>query len=174
MDTSSRFLTHGVTDRLLDHSPVSALLMSISDARFALNGLLLETVFTKTDEFVDRIQMHYLSMLQMQLFKVQDSTHSHTHTLAFSSLFSPSLPFFLGFSLSLSLSLSPLFLCPLFLSFGKLLFSIETIRWFYLIFPNKVIGSSDALGSPINFVSGLGTGVYDFFHEPAKVKRKRD
>ena len=34
---------------------------------------------------------------------------------------------------------------------------------------SQVIGSSDALGSPINFVGGLGTGVYDFFHEPAKV-----
>jgi len=32
----------------------------------------------------------------------------------------------------------------------------------------KIIGASDALGSPVNLVRGLGTGFYDFFYEPAK------
>lgn len=32
----------------------------------------------------------------------------------------------------------------------------------------KIVGSADFLGSPVNLVNNLGTGVYDFFHEPAK------
>jgi len=32
----------------------------------------------------------------------------------------------------------------------------------------KIIGSADFLGSPVNLVSNLGTGVHDFFYEPAK------
>jgi len=40
----------------------------------------------------------------------------------------------------------------------------------------KIIGSVDFLGNPVNFVSHLGSGVYDFFHEPLKgiVKSPRD
>ena len=38
----------------------------------------------------------------------------------------------------------------------------STIREFH-----KMLGSADLLGSPISFVSTLGTGFYDFFHEPA-------
>ena len=30
-----------------------------------------------------------------------------------------------------------------------------------------MLGSADLLGSPISFVRSVGTGVYDFFHEPA-------
>ena len=30
-----------------------------------------------------------------------------------------------------------------------------------------MLGSADVLGSPINFMRTLGTGVYDFFNEPA-------
>jgi len=32
----------------------------------------------------------------------------------------------------------------------------------------KILGSADILGSPVSLVSNLGTGVYDFFHEPAE------
>ena len=32
----------------------------------------------------------------------------------------------------------------------------------------KILGSADFLGSPVSLVSNLGTGVYDFFHEPAE------
>jgi hypothetical protein len=32
----------------------------------------------------------------------------------------------------------------------------------------KILGSIDILGSPISFFSNLGTGWYDFFHEPAR------
>lgn len=31
----------------------------------------------------------------------------------------------------------------------------------------KVLGSTDVLGNPVSLLSNLGTGVYDFFHEPA-------
>ena len=31
----------------------------------------------------------------------------------------------------------------------------------------KILGSADILGSPVSFISNMGTGVYDFFHEPA-------
>ncbi len=31
----------------------------------------------------------------------------------------------------------------------------------------KVLGSTDFLGNPISLLKNLGTGVYDFFHEPA-------
>jgi hypothetical protein len=30
----------------------------------------------------------------------------------------------------------------------------------------KVLGSTDILGNPISLLKNLGTGVYDFFHEP--------
>jgi vacuolar protein sorting-associated protein 13A/C len=32
----------------------------------------------------------------------------------------------------------------------------------------KLVGASDVLGSPINLFSGMKSGFYDFFHEPAK------
>ena len=44
--------------------------MNITDARFQLNGLLLESVFAKREEFTERVCMHYLAMLQHQMFKV--------------------------------------------------------------------------------------------------------
>lgn len=31
----------------------------------------------------------------------------------------------------------------------------------------KVLGSYEFMGSPVSLVSNLGTGVYDFFYEPA-------
>eukprot|EP01103_Thecamoeba_quadrilineata_P000443 TRINITY_DN10380_c0_g1_i1.p1 TRINITY_DN10380_c0_g1~~TRINITY_DN10380_c0_g1_i1.p1 ORF type:complete len:564 (-),score=101.04 TRINITY_DN10380_c0_g1_i1:75-1562(-) len=31
---------------------------------------------------------------------------------------------------------------------------------------HKVLGSADILGSPISLMNSLGTGIYDFFHEP--------
>jgi hypothetical protein len=37
------------------------------------------------------------------------------------------------------------------------------IRQAYLL-----VGSADFLGNPVSFVSNLGTGVKDFFYEPAK------
>ena len=101
------------------------------------------------EEFTERVCMHYLAMLQHQMFKVCVCVcvcvrsllrecvcitllcYTHTHTLHRSSS---------HLKHTTLISLLP-----------------------------QVIGSSDALGSPINFVGGLGTGVYDFFHEPAKV-----
>lgn len=32
----------------------------------------------------------------------------------------------------------------------------------------KILGSVEFLGSPASLISNLGTGVYDFFHEPAR------
>ena len=32
----------------------------------------------------------------------------------------------------------------------------------------KILGSADFLGSPVSFISNMGTGWYDFFHEPAQ------
>jgi len=32
----------------------------------------------------------------------------------------------------------------------------------------KVVGSADMFGNPVGFVQSLGTGVIDFFYEPAK------
>lgn len=32
----------------------------------------------------------------------------------------------------------------------------------------KILGSFEMLGSPLTLINNLGTGVYDFFHEPAK------
>ena len=39
----------------------------------------------------------------------------------------------------------------------------QGLREFYLL-----LGSADVLGNPVSLVSNLGTGVYDFFHEPAE------
>ena len=39
----------------------------------------------------------------------------------------------------------------------------QGLREFYLL-----LGSADVLGNPVSLVSSLGTGVYDFFHEPAE------
>ena len=33
-----------------------------------------------------------------------------------------------------------------------------------------MVGSSDALGSPVSLFSGISHGFYDFFHEPAMVR----
>lgn len=40
----------------------------------------------------------------------------------------------------------------------------------------SIIGSLDFLGSPVALVSNLGTGMYDFFYEPAKgiIKSPKD
>ncbi len=40
----------------------------------------------------------------------------------------------------------------------------------------KILGSMDFIGSPVNLVSNLGTGLMDFFYEPAKgiVKSPKD
>merc|ERR1712000_781872 len=32
----------------------------------------------------------------------------------------------------------------------------------------KILGPIDILGSPVSLVNSLGTGVYDFFHEPVE------
>lgn len=32
----------------------------------------------------------------------------------------------------------------------------------------NILGSFEFLGSPVTLLSNLGTGFYDFFHEPAK------
>lgn len=34
----------------------------------------------------------------------------------------------------------------------------------------RIIGSSEFIGSPVSLVSNLGTGVIDFFYEPAQVR----
>jgi hypothetical protein len=58
-------------------------------------------------------------------------------------------------------------------------FSIPTVIAFEIIFLSltldrlyrrllKILGSFDALGSPISLVQNLGTGVKDLFYEPAK------
>ena len=36
-------------------------------------------------------------------------------------------------------------------------------------FSMQIFFSSDTLGSPVHFFTGVKTGVYDFFHEPLKV-----
>ena len=36
------------------------------------------------------------------------------------------------------------------------------------------MGASDALGSPLNFISGVSSGFYDFFHQPIKEIRTAD
>ncbi|PRP86239.1 vacuolar protein sorting-associated protein 13 family protein, partial [Planoprotostelium fungivorum] len=42
-------------------------------------------------------------------------------------------------------------------------YSMQAVRELY-----KVVGSFDVLGNPVSLVSNLGTGVYDFFYEPAQ------
>lgn len=46
--------------------------------------------------------------------------------------------------------------------------AIITTHYQYALFSQvyKIAFSFNFLGSPVNFVSTLGTGVYDFFHEP--------
>jgi vacuolar protein sorting-associated protein 13A/C len=85
----------------LQHTPLSAFLMNISDASLELNGMLLRSFFGKRIDVGLRVRKHYLNTIKRQLY--------------------------------------------------------------------KVVGSAGVLGSPINLFSGLGSGFYDFFHEPAKV-----
>lgn len=40
--------------------------------------------------------------------------------------------------------------------------------WVLCVQLYKIIGSVDLIGNPLSFVGSLGTGVKDFFYEPAQ------
>lgn len=118
------------------------MLTDLDHAPLALNGLAMEHVFSSQADLITQITKHY-----------------STSILAQSYLVICQLPYSL-------LSFSS-FLCTPLLVSSKFILCSLSVGIVNLIFV-QIIGSADFLGNPVSLISNLGTGVYDFFHEPIK------